>query len=67
MNMIHLSKNQATDPTKTGHTFEGWFTERTGGTSWNFTQDKMPSNDLTLYAHFNVNQYAVNYLLMNLR
>jgi uncharacterized repeat protein (TIGR02543 family) len=58
-----LLEKPATDPTKTGHTFVGWFTERTGGRAWNFAQDKMPGNDLTLYARFNVNQYAVNYLV----
>ncbi|MFK4567693.1 InlB B-repeat-containing protein [Enterococcus sp. UD-01] len=58
-----LIEKPSTDPSKTGYTFEGWFTERTGGRAWNFTQDKMPSNDLTLYAHFSVNQYTVNYLV----
>jgi uncharacterized repeat protein (TIGR02543 family) len=52
-----------TDPVKKGHTFKGWFTAQTGGREWDFTQDKMPDNDLTLYAHFEINQYVIHYVV----
>jgi uncharacterized repeat protein (TIGR02543 family) len=51
------------DPVKKGHTFKGWFTAQTGGREWNFTQDKMPDNDLTLYARFEINQYVISYVV----
>jgi uncharacterized repeat protein (TIGR02543 family) len=52
-----------TNPVKKGHTFKGWFTAQTGGREWDFTQDKMPDNDLTLYARFDVNNYLINYVV----
>jgi uncharacterized repeat protein (TIGR02543 family) len=58
-----LIEKPSVDPTKKGYTFDGWYTAQTGGTKWNFTQDKMPGKDLTLYAHFKVNKYAVNYVV----
>jgi uncharacterized repeat protein (TIGR02543 family)/LPXTG-motif cell wall-anchored protein len=51
------------DPVKTGYTFDGWYTAKTGGTKWDFAQDKMPGEDITLYAHFKINKYAVNYVV----
>ncbi|MBC1665700.1 LPXTG cell wall anchor domain-containing protein [Listeria welshimeri] len=46
-------------PTKEGYTFTGWYNAPTGGNKWNFATDKMPANDITLYAQFSVNQYMV--------
>ncbi|MBS9368035.1 InlB B-repeat-containing protein, partial [Listeria welshimeri] len=45
-------------PTKEGYTFTGWYDAPTGGTKWDFETDKMPSNDMTLYAQFTINQYT---------
>ncbi|EAD6803740.1 LPXTG cell wall anchor domain-containing protein [Listeria monocytogenes] len=39
-------------PTKEGYTFIGWFDEKTGGNKWDFTTDKMPGYNITLYAQF---------------
>nr|WP_311769248.1 InlB B-repeat-containing protein [Listeria seeligeri] len=44
-----------TDPTKEGYTFTGWYDAKTGGNKWDFTMDKMPANDITLYAQFSKN------------
>ncbi|EAC3748266.1 LPXTG cell wall anchor domain-containing protein [Listeria monocytogenes] len=43
---------EPTEPTKEGYTFMGWFDAKTGGTQWDFATDKMPANDVTLYARF---------------
>ncbi|HBM4004730.1 TPA: InlB B-repeat-containing protein, partial [Listeria innocua] len=39
-------------PTKAGYTFDGWYDAETGGNKWDFATNKMPANDLALYAHF---------------
>ncbi|WP_271006635.1 InlB B-repeat-containing protein [Listeria seeligeri] len=44
-------------PTKEGYTFTGWYDAKTGGKKWDFTTDKMPANDITLYAQFSINNY----------
>jgi len=46
-------------PQKEGYTFTGWYTDVTGGRQWDFTIDKMPANDLTLYARYAVNSYTM--------
>ncbi|MBC1775305.1 InlB B-repeat-containing protein, partial [Listeria seeligeri] len=38
-----------------GYTFTGWYDAKTGGNKWDFTTDKMPANDITLYAQFSKN------------
>ncbi len=48
---------EPTAPTKEGYTFTGWFDAKTGGNKWDFTSDKMPANDITLYAQFSLNSY----------
>ncbi|EKB1221386.1 leucine-rich repeat domain-containing protein, partial [Listeria monocytogenes] len=40
------------EPTKEGYTFIGWYDAKTGGNKWDFSTDKMPANNLTLYAQF---------------
>jgi uncharacterized repeat protein (TIGR02543 family) len=52
---------EPTIPVKTGYTFDGWYTEVSGGEEWNFSVNKMPSNNLTLYARFTVNQYTLTF------
>ncbi|EAF1122880.1 LPXTG cell wall anchor domain-containing protein, partial [Listeria monocytogenes] len=46
---------EPTAPTKQGYTFTGWYDAETGGTKWDFTKDKMPASDLTLYARYEKN------------
>ena len=47
------------DPTKAGHTFDGWYDEN--GNAWNFTLNTMPANDMTLYAQWSVIKYTVTF------
>ena len=37
-------------PTRSGYTFKGWFTEKTGGTA--VTKDTIPTADMTIYAQW---------------
>ncbi|MGY3778577.1 InlB B-repeat-containing protein [Isobaculum melis] len=48
-------------PTKEGHTFVGWYDATTDGNKWNFATDKMPANELTLYARYTVNDYQITF------
>ncbi|EOD4727146.1 LapB repeat-containing protein [Listeria monocytogenes] len=48
-------------PTKEGYNFIGWYDAKTGGNKWNFATDKMPANDITLYAQFSINQYTATF------
>ncbi|HAA0649776.1 internalin [Listeria monocytogenes] len=43
---------EPTEPSKTGFTFTGWYDAKTGGKKWNFATDKMPANNMTLYAQY---------------
>ncbi|EII4617427.1 leucine-rich repeat domain-containing protein [Listeria monocytogenes] len=52
---------EPTAPTKQGYTFDGWYDAVKGGTEWDFATEKMPTNDVTLYAHFSVNSYQANF------
>ncbi|EAC8473809.1 LPXTG cell wall anchor domain-containing protein [Listeria monocytogenes] len=47
-------------PTKEGFTFIGWYDAPTGGNKWDFANDKMPANDMTLYAQFTETIKPVN-------
>ena len=47
------------DPTKEGHTFDGWFTDESLATAFSLTT--MPNNDVTLYAKWLVNQYTLTF------
>ncbi|EAD4088723.1 LPXTG cell wall anchor domain-containing protein [Listeria monocytogenes] len=53
--------NEPTAPTKQGYTFDGWYDAETGGNKWDFKTMKMPANDVTLYTHFTVSSYQVNF------
>ncbi|HBM4161986.1 TPA: InlB B-repeat-containing protein, partial [Listeria monocytogenes] len=53
--------NEPTAPTKQGYTFDGWYDAETGGNKWDFKTMKMPANDVTLYAHFTINNYQANF------
>ncbi|EAG4503484.1 LPXTG cell wall anchor domain-containing protein [Listeria monocytogenes] len=49
------------EPIKSGYTFKGWYDELTNGKKWDFASDKMPAQDLTLYAQFNINSYTATF------
>ncbi|EAF6118322.1 BspA family leucine-rich repeat surface protein [Listeria monocytogenes] len=44
---------EPTVPNKAGYTFTGWYDAPTGGNKWDFSTDKMPAGNVTLYARFN--------------
>ena len=46
-------------PTKTGYTFDGWYTAATGGNK--VTSPYTPTNDITLYARWTANQYKITF------
>ena len=48
-----------TKPTRTGYTFDGWYTERVGGTKIT-SATKVPEGDVTYYAHWNAIEYLSN-------
>ncbi len=49
-----------TPPTRTGYTFGGWYREEGCTTAWNFSSDKL-TGDITLYAKWTANTYAVTF------
>ncbi|EAD0720511.1 InlB B-repeat-containing protein [Listeria monocytogenes] len=49
------------EPTKEGYTFIGWYDAKTGGNKWDFSTDKMPAEDMTLYAQFSINDYTATF------
>lgn len=52
---------EPTPPTKTGHTFAGWYKDTGFTNPWNFGTDTMPDANTTLYAKWTINQYKVHY------
>ncbi|MDA47211.1 LPXTG cell wall anchor domain-containing protein [Listeria monocytogenes] len=52
---------EPTAPTKEGYTFTGWYDAKTGGNKWDFATDKMPAEDITLYAQFTINSYKATF------
>ncbi|ECL0066585.1 BspA family leucine-rich repeat surface protein [Listeria monocytogenes] len=40
-------------PNKAGYAFTGWYDAKIGGNKWDFSTDKMPAKEVTLYARFN--------------
>ena len=49
--------SQPASPTRTGHTFQGWYTAQDGGTRYDF--NRTVTGDITLYAHWAVNSYTL--------
>ena len=47
------------NPTKTGYTFAGWYTDADCTDDAKFTASAMPGENLTLYAKWTVNKYTV--------
>ncbi|MCD7782596.1 MAG: InlB B-repeat-containing protein, partial [Firmicutes bacterium] len=50
---------QPTSPTKTGYTFDGWYTSSSGGSKYSFST--AVTSNLTLYAHWTINTYTVTF------
>lgn len=48
-----------TNPTKTGYTFDGWYTEETCTNPYDFATSVQ--NALTLYAKWKINQYTITF------
>lgn len=46
------------NPTRTGYTFDGWFTAATGGSKVTTATTVLITNTQTLYAHWTLNYYA---------
>jgi uncharacterized repeat protein (TIGR02543 family) len=46
-------------PTRTGYTFTGWYVDETLTNAYTFTT--VPANDVTLYAGWSINQYALSF------
>ncbi|HAO5827694.1 TPA: BspA family leucine-rich repeat surface protein [Listeria monocytogenes] len=44
---------EPTVPYKAGYAFTGWYDSESGGNKWDFSTDKMPAGNVTLYARFN--------------
>ena len=47
------------DPTRSGYTFDGWYTAKSGGSKYDFNQPV--TGALTLYAHWTVNSYTLTF------
>ncbi|MCR5590335.1 MAG: InlB B-repeat-containing protein [Lachnospiraceae bacterium] len=47
--------------TRTGYSFDGWFTQATGGTKVESTTQVKITSDQTLYAHWTVETYTVSF------
>ena len=50
--------SRPTDPTRAGHTFQGWYTAKSGGTKVS-PSTTMGAANTTLYAHWSVNAYTL--------
>lgn len=50
------------EPTRTGYSFDGWYTEKTGGSKVTSTTDVTITNNQTLYAHWNANSYTITFV-----
>ena len=47
------------DPTRSGYTFAGWYTAKSGGSKYDFNQPV--TGDVTVYAHWTVNSYTLTF------
>ena len=48
-------------PTRTGYTFDGWFTKVSGGTQCTSSTILTAASNITIYAHWTANPYTVAY------
>ena len=54
------------EPTKTGYTFAGWFTEEGGQSDKIETGGQVKvTGDVTLYAHWTINKYTITFIFNN--
>lgn len=53
---------QLPTPTWAGHTFSGWWTSKEGGTKVEATTVMNTAGEHTLYAHWTVIKYSINYI-----
>ena len=56
---------EPTKPTKTGYTFDGWYTNETYETKIDFSTYKMPASNITLVAKWNINSYTITFITNN--
>lgn len=49
-------------PIKLGYTFHGWYKEKDYQTKWNFYTDRMPADNVTLYAKWILNTVELNHI-----
>lgn len=49
-----------TDPTRTGYTFNGWYTDEALTNPYTF--NTMPSSNIALYAKWTINQYTITFI-----
>ncbi|MDG5785884.1 InlB B-repeat-containing protein [Evansella sp. AB-P1] len=54
------SITEPTSPEKEGHTFVGWYKDESFTEEWDFETDTVAGN-MTLYAKWEINKYAVHY------
>ena len=47
-------------PTREGYTFGGWYKEADCQNAWDFTTEKMPASNVTLYAKWLLNSFELN-------
>ena len=52
-------------PTRTGHTFLGWFTEKAGGDKVESGNKVKILSNHTLYAHWSINNYTLTFVFNN--
>jgi len=53
------SLSMPSNPTLTGYTFDGWYLD--DACTNPFTLNKMPAENITLYAKWNINQYTISF------
>ncbi|MCK7486333.1 MAG: InlB B-repeat-containing protein [Bacillus subtilis] len=51
---------QPADPTKTGYTFAGWYSD--AGLSSAYTFTTMPAENITIYAKWTINSYTIGFI-----
>ena len=51
------------EPTKTGYSFVGWYTQESGGTEVDSETKYKINSDSTIHAHWNKNSYTIGYTL----
>ncbi|MEL7569421.1 MAG: InlB B-repeat-containing protein, partial [Eubacteriaceae bacterium] len=62
VNADYIAKIVApTAPAKTGYTFAGWYKEEALTNAWDFDNDTIPANNITLYAKWETAIYTVTF------